>query len=134
MGVFNKNDQQSVSASETTIISTGARVEGVFNCSSRLHIDGEISGQIKSKSIVTIGKQGKVFGEIEADKLIVSGLLEGDANCDSVEILAGGTFKGKVTSKELMIEAKAKFEGESRIKTDKAENDVVDKNLLKGKN
>ncbi len=83
-----------------------------------MHIDGEITGKILSDSIVTIGKQGRVSGEIHASRLMVNGLFEGNANCDNVEVLEGGRFIGKVISKELVIEAKAIFEGESKIKTD----------------
>ena len=118
MGIFDKADQRTVSASETTIIASGAKVEGIFNCETRLHIDGEITGKILSGSIVTIGKQGRVSGEIHASRLMVNGLFEGNANCDNVEVLEGGRFIGKVVSKELVIEAKAIFEGESKIKTD----------------
>jgi cytoskeletal protein CcmA (bactofilin family) len=118
MGIFDKADQRTVSASETTIVASGAKVEGIFNCQTRLHIDGEIVGKIFSDSIVTIGKLGRITGEVHASRLIVNGVFEGDANCDNVEVLEGGRFLGKVVSKELVIEAKAIFEGESKIKTD----------------
>ena len=118
MGIFNKADQCAVPASETTIIASGAKVEGIFNCQTRLHVDGEIIGKIISESIVTIGRQGRVSGEINAGRLIINGLFEGNANCDNVEVLEGGKFLGKVVSKELVIEAKAIFEGESKIKVD----------------
>ena len=118
MGIFNKADQCAVPASETTIIASGAKVEGIFNCQTRLHVDGEIIGKIISESIVTIGKQGRISGEINAGRLIINGLFEGNANCDNVEVLEGGKFLGKVVSKELVIEAKAIFEGESKIKVD----------------
>ena len=80
-----------------------------------MHVDGEIKGEVHSKNIVIIGKQGKVFGKIEASKLIVNGLFEGDAICNSIELLKGGTLRGKILSKDLMIEAKAIFEGQSSI-------------------
>lgn len=118
MAIFNKTDVSTSASSETTIIASGAKIDGVFNFNSRLHVDGEVLGQIHSKSIVTIGKSGKMSGEITANRLIVNGIFEGEANCDGVEVLAGGTFLGKVISKELMIEAKAQFEGESKIKVD----------------
>jgi cytoskeletal protein CcmA (bactofilin family) len=118
MGIFNKADQCTVTTSETTIIASGAKVEGVFNCETRLHVDGEIIGKVLSNSIVTIGKQGHISGEIHASRLIVNGLFEGNADCDNVEVLEGGKFLGKVFSKELVIEAKAIFEGESKIKTE----------------
>ena len=47
MGIFNKADQYStttVPASETTIVASGAKIEGIFNCQTRLHVDGEIIG------------------------------------------------------------------------------------------
>jgi len=118
MAIFNKTDGDTSASSETTIIASGAKIDGVFNCNSRLHVDGEVVGQIHSKSIVTIGKGGKISGEITANRLIVNGFFEGEANCDGVEVLASGKFLGKVISKELMIEAKAEFEGESKIKRD----------------
>lgn len=121
MGIFNKADQCSIPASETTIVASGAQIEGIFNCQTRLHVDGVIIGKVLSDSIVTIGKQGKISGEIHASRLIINGLFEGNANCDNVEVLEGGKFLGKVISKELIIEAKAIFEGESKIKTESVE-------------
>ncbi len=118
MAIFDKTNAESSASSETTIIASGAKIDGVFNCASRLHVDGEVTGEVHSKSIVTIGKGGKINGSITADRLIVNGLFEGNADCNGVEVLAGGKFLGKVVSKELMIEAKAQFEGESKIKRD----------------
>ena len=131
MAIFDKSNAESPASSETTIIASGAKIDGVFNCASRLHVDGEVTGEIHSKSIVTIGKGGKINGDITANRLIVNGLFEGNAECDGVEVLAGGKFLGKVISKELMIEAKAEFEGESKIKRDNAT--PIKKELLKDK-
>lgn len=118
MAIFNKTNGEKSPSPETTIIASGAKIEGVFNCNSRLHVDGEIIGKIHSKSIVTIGKSGKISGEIVAKRLIVNGHFEGTANCDTIEVLENGKLVGQVISKELMIEAKAEFEGESKIKRD----------------
>lgn len=119
MGIFSKHEQQSVSSSEMTIIADGASIEGVFNCTTRVHIDGEVRGEIISESIVTIGKKGKFYGNIKAKKLILNGFLEGSADCDSIELLMGSIFKGEINSKELMVEANALFDGQSTMKSDK---------------
>jgi cytoskeletal protein CcmA (bactofilin family) len=118
MAIFDKSNTKPPSSSETTIVASGAKIDGVFNCTSRLHVDGEISGEIDSKSTVTIGKGGKISGNVTANRLIVNGFFEGSADCDGIEVLAGGKFLGKAVSKELMIEVKAEFEGESKIKRD----------------
>lgn len=116
MAIFTKGDQPSASASATTVIATGAKIEGTFNFHCKLHVDGEIRGQIFSNSIITIGKSGALKGELKAKKLIVSGLYEGSADCESVEIIAGGKFLGKILAKDLLIESGSGFEGESKIK------------------
>ncbi len=131
MAIFDKTNAKGSESSETTIIASGAKIDGVFNCSSRLHVDGEITGEINSKSVVTIGKSGKIKGTVVANRLIINGLFEGDADCDGVEVQTGGMFLGKVTSKELIVEAKAKFEGESRIKKDDETTKTVVKKALK---
>ena len=118
MAIFDKTNAKTSASSETTIIASGASIDGIFKCTSRIHVDGEVKGEIDSKCIVTIGKTGKINGTVKASRLIVNGLFEGNAECDSVEILAGGRFLGKVISKELMIEAKAEFIGESKLKKD----------------
>ena len=131
MAIFNKTNAESPASSETTIIASGAKIDGVFNCTSRLHVDGEVTGEVHSKSTVTIGKDGKINGSITANRLIVNGHFEGDADCEGVEVLAGGKFLGKVVSKEFAIEAKAQFEGESKIKRDNETSKTPIKTSLK---
>lgn len=124
MAIFNKdnNKQGKPTNSETTVIATGATIKGDFTFDCRLHVDGDIEGTINSKNIIVIGKRGTIKGELVADKLVVNGLFEGSADCTQVEVLEGGIFTGNVLSEELMIEAKAKFQGESKIRTSESKN------------
>jgi cytoskeletal protein CcmA (bactofilin family) len=121
MAVFNKRDNQSISSSETTILAHGATIKGTLEFETRLHVDGEIQGEIASKDFVIVGKSGKIYGDIQAKKLIVNGFVEGNAKCESVELLKGSVFDGKISTKELMVEAKAIFNGESTIIQEKEE-------------
>ncbi len=82
----------------------------------KLHIDGMAEGEIISENIVTIGSAGLFRGEISAKKLIISGIFEGKANCDRIELLKNGQIIGKIVSKDLMIESGSVFEGESELK------------------
>ncbi|MBN2963896.1 polymer-forming cytoskeletal protein [Sulfurospirillum sp. T05] len=116
MAIFTKDDNRSVSSSETTLIAVGATIRGEFTLESRLHVDGELEGNIHSSSVVVVGKKGRVKGELKAEKLVVNGEFEGSADCSYVEVLAGGRFIGNVLSKELMIESKAYFQGQSNIR------------------
>lgn len=107
----------SSASSETTVIARGAAVKGEFAFECRLHVDGDIEGTINSSNIVVIGKKGVVKGELKAQKLVVNGVFEGSADCAQVEVLTGGMFSGDVLSEELVIESKAKFQGQSKIRT-----------------
>lgn len=95
-----------------------------------LYIDGEFEGTIKSKQLVTVGKSGKVRGEIHTNHLVVQGKVEGAVEAERLEIMAAGSVLGSILSSELVIEAKGHFEGESKIKSKelkaKPVNTVVD--------
>lgn len=120
MAIFNKSGVNAVStsSSETTVISSGARIEGKFYFSSMLHVDGELNGTIHSESIVVIGKNGNLKGELKADKIVVNGYFEGELEAESLEILTGGVVNGNIVVKELSIENGGRFNGTSKIKED----------------
>ncbi len=119
MGIFGRSDHSSeklVQTAETTTISTGAKIEGNFSLSSKLHIDGEVTGQIYSTNSVSIGKNGTVKADLKADRLIISGVFEGTAECETIEILNSGNLIGNVVVKDLVIEPGGNFEGQSTRK------------------
>jgi len=113
MAIFNKPDQQANIQTNATIISSSTVVEGTINSKCAIHIDGKHQGVINADSTVIIGKSGAINGELKANKLTVTGLFEGTADCENVEILAGGTLRGKVISNNLTIDQSCTFEGES---------------------
>ena len=103
MGIFDKTNSDT-SKSETTVISLGAKIDGEFDFASMLHLDGEISGVIRSKNVVVIGKTGVLRGELSADKVVVNGIFEGELNSDTLEILAVGLVNGNISVRQIAIE------------------------------
>ena len=116
MAVFNSSNQSSKEHNNTTIITEGSLIKGEMELSCALYIDGNFEGTIHSSSAVTVGRNGKIDGDVFAKKLIIQGSITGSANADRVEIHAEGKMSGSVTSSELVIEAQAVFEGESHFK------------------
>jgi len=90
-----------------------------------LYIDGEFEGSIISKKLITIGKSGKVRGEIQTNHLVVQGTVEGSVEAERLEIMAAGKVLGSIISSELVIEAQGHFEGESKIKNKELKNKAV---------
>jgi len=65
---------------------------------------------------VTIGKNGKLEGNIRAKQVVVSGQFGGSITCDRLEIVSQGRVIGEVETAQLVIEAGGQFSGASRIK------------------
>lgn len=123
MGIFAKSEQseQIVSSTETSVITKNSKFNGDIELECNIHIDGEFSGKIKSKSSVVIGKTGNLNCDIFANKVIVSGNMKGNIEAESVEILQGGRVFGKVISNNLVIQKDGIFDGESKRKSQKEE-------------
>ena len=118
MGLFVRGGEHIVSKqTESTIVAHGAKMEGVFDLSTYLYVDGVILGKVYSTNTIVVGKRGFIKGEVEAPKVIINGKLEGKAVSDSIEILEGGSFCGVIYSDELVMEQKSSFEGESHKRT-----------------
>lgn len=133
MAIFNNSDNapaQNNNNNNTTIITKGSFIKGEMTLDCNLYIDGEFEGTIKSKQLITVGKSGKVRGEIHTNHLVVQGKIEGAVEAERLEIMAAGSVLGSILSSELVIEAKGHFEGESKIKNKelkaKPVNTVVD--------
>jgi cytoskeletal protein CcmA (bactofilin family) len=119
MAIFNNGDIANKSSSQdsnTTIITTGAKITGEVELSCNLYIDGELNGSITSSKEVNVGKNGHVKGNIVTNRLVVQGYIEGSVEADRVEIKAAGHVNGEITSIELVIESKGIFEGNSIVK------------------
>jgi cytoskeletal protein CcmA (bactofilin family) len=116
MAVFNKSNQQSKATNSTTIISQGTKINGDFNLSAKLHVEGEIEGNINSSNLVSIGKSGFIKGELKAEKLLINGKFIGKVEADVVEISNGGVLEGDIIIKDLIIEQGGVFEGTSKLK------------------
>lgn len=68
-----------------------------------------------------------MVGNINAERLIVQGFIEGSVEANRVEIKEGGRMSGEITSKELIIEAKGVFEGNSVVKDAKNQIGKIEK-------
>jgi cytoskeletal protein CcmA (bactofilin family) len=113
MAFFNKSDQQTDYASNITTIAAGTHIVGKIDIECNLNIDGELEGEVNSKSIVKVGKSGLLKSNLKAQKLIVTGRFVGTADCESIELISGGEAEGKLISSGLVIDSSSSFQGES---------------------
>ncbi|MEJ2194192.1 MAG: polymer-forming cytoskeletal protein [Ignavibacteriaceae bacterium] len=111
-----KNMQsEGIKSEETTIISTGVKIEGKITSSGNIRVDGEIIGDIFSKSNVTIGERANVNGQINAEAVTIGGKVSGTIVAKQKCVLdSKGDLKGDIITQNLVIESGAKFVGNSK--------------------
>lgn len=101
---------------EATVISKGVKIEGKLSCSGNIRLDGEVQGDISSQGVVIIGEFGKVNGQINADNITIGGKVTGTVKAkDKVVLEAKANLKGDITTKALMVEVGAIFNGNTKM-------------------
>ena len=110
----NKEKNKSTSIKEViniaTIITKGTTIVGEIVGNDTIHIDGDIEGSIKVDNIVVIGKSGVVNGNIEAQKVISSGTINGSIKCDELEIMESSIVKESISARKVQV--RGKLEGD----------------------
>lgn len=103
-----------------SIISPDLKVVGNLASAGDLQIDGQIDGDIKSRS-VTVGEGAFVKGSIVADTVRICGRINGKVKAASVTIASTAKVKGDIAHQTLSIEAGAELEGQVlRLESEKA--------------
>jgi cytoskeletal protein CcmA (bactofilin family) len=95
-----------------TVIGNEAYFQGTLTAKGSLRVDGRIDGSIVDAKIVTIGKTGKVKGDISCEICYVCGEVRGNITAlDHVEALSGSRVDGDLRSPRIMLEEGAVFNG-----------------------
>ncbi|MBA1146551.1 polymer-forming cytoskeletal protein [Ectothiorhodospiraceae bacterium WFHF3C12] len=113
MGLFGKGGEETSKQSGTTIVAEGTRFFGELTLDGTLHIDGTIEGTIECHGDVSVGRTGYFEGTLKANRLMVSGHVQGRVECESLEIVSTGRVYGEIASERFVIEPGGQFIGES---------------------
>ena len=101
---------------ETTIISLGVKIEGKIKSSGNIRVDGEIQGDIVSRGNVTIGPNGEVNGQVDADMVTIGGNVTGTVKAKAKLVLEEkGNLKGDIFTKSLVVKDGAQFDGKCKM-------------------
>ncbi|MFN2543030.1 MAG: polymer-forming cytoskeletal protein [Actinomycetota bacterium] len=99
---------------EITILGQGASLEGNIVSAGSLRIDGQIKGQINADGDVILSPQATVDADIKAENVTIAGRFKGNINVKgSAELARGGRVDGNITSKTLIVQEGAVFQGQS---------------------
>lgn len=96
-----------------TLLGRGLALKGELSGREDVTIDGQFEGQIRVTGAgVTIGANGRVTAEVEAEEIIVEGRVEGSLRArELVTIRRTGSVAGNIETLRLLIEDGAIFRG-----------------------
>lgn len=96
----------------TSILGPSIQFKGELSAEEDLVIQGSIEGSITHTQRLTIGREGTVRADVEAQLVIVEGTLEGNVRADkSVAVKETARMTGNITAPSVMIVQGANFNG-----------------------
>ncbi len=125
MAFFGKKKKKPAPMNSASIITPGTSIKGEIRCEGNILLNGEFEGSIISQSEVVVGKSGRVTGEIQSAKLLVSGEFRGNYTGEVIDIMPYGKVYGDVKVNNIIIEPNAVFEGETKIVSGRIERDDI---------
>ena len=93
-----------------SIISEGFTFEGTITSDGILNIAGTVRGKITAKSVL-IDASGQVDGELNSEQLVIKGQLNGEVNCDDLNIGPLARVDGSISYKYIHIQRGGKVSG-----------------------
>ncbi len=102
-----------------SIIGEGTTFKGDLDLSGLLRIDGDFEGNIRTDGRVLLGKSGRARCLIEADTVVVGGILKGDVKASSkVVLLSTSIVIGNIRSPQLIVEEGVLLHGRCIVSDD----------------
>ena len=104
--------ERRASSGVATHIAPGGKITGQVDGTCDLVVDGELEGQVRLESHVTVGADGRVRGDIHARTVRIGGRVVGNVHGDEkVEILPTGRLEGDVSAPRVVLAEGAFFKG-----------------------
>lgn len=99
-----------------TIVGTSVKLKGNLKSDGDITVDGIVTGEIKTKGSVIVGKNANIVASMKAKNISISGTVQGNIEAtDKLEITETGKVLGDVTSNVLSISPGAVFTGKSQM-------------------
>src|SRR5258708_7744588 len=106
----------------TGFIDQGVTLEGTLTVTGTFRVDGNVKGNIISEQTVVLGEGAKVEGQIEGNRVVISGRFDGVIFAKGrVEIQAKGVVPGEVHAPCMVIDPGRIFDGRCHVRASSEE-------------
>lgn len=103
----------------TTLVGSGAELNGDFSAKESARIDGRINGNVVVEGTLILGSGSYVGGSITAEVASIGGEVYGDINAPAkVELTETAKVIGDISTAVIVIDEKAVFQGKIDMNQD----------------
>ena len=100
----------------TCVIAKGTGIEGKFNATEDVRLDGSIKGDFKCDKRLVMGTTGVIKGTLIANDAIIMGTVEGEIKVKDTLVLKNtAVIQGNIFAKSMSVEEGAKYNGECHV-------------------
>ncbi|MEZ4669064.1 MAG: polymer-forming cytoskeletal protein [Anaerolineae bacterium] len=94
-----------------TVLGSNSVLEGTFNSSSNVRLDGTFSGSLEINGNLLVGETAKIKADVNARNISIAGAVRGNVNGKKVQILRTGRVWGDIRATALTTEEGAFIDG-----------------------
>jgi cytoskeletal protein CcmA (bactofilin family) len=97
---------------QSAVIGPSMTIKGEIRAREELLVDGEVEGLLESQSLLTVGPNGKVRGNIKARQVAIFGSVRGNVEVtEKIAIREQGSLIGDIKGAGISIDDGAYFKG-----------------------
>ena len=97
---------------QSAVIGPSMSIKGEIRSREELLVDGEVEGLLESQSLLTVGNNGKVKGNIRARQVAIFGSVRGNVEVsEKIAIREQGSLIGDIKAAGIIIDDGAYFKG-----------------------
>ncbi|HYH13516.1 MAG TPA: polymer-forming cytoskeletal protein [Thermomicrobiales bacterium] len=101
-----------------SVIDRHSEFDGTYSTDRDLRIEGRARGKLSCQGTLHVAQGATVNAEIEAEQVVVAGVLEGTVTCRTrLQIMPSGDLKGRISTPSLVINEGARYEGQMEMPT-----------------
>lgn len=101
-----------------TIVGNEAYFQGNITTKGSVLIDGKVDGSVSEAKAVSVGKAGKIKGDISCEICCIGGEVVGNIIAlESIELLSGANIDGNIKTKRMVMEEGSVFNGACEMGT-----------------
>jgi cytoskeletal protein CcmA (bactofilin family) len=111
----------------TAFIDEGSEIEGKYNFSGTVMLNGKFSGEIVSNDSLIIGEKGVVNATVRAGVVLINGEVIGNVFAtERVELRGTARVYGDVEAPVIVVEEGVRFEGRCKNTKDRSADETSD--------